>query len=209
MPRPSLVPALDELIERSQGLYASRQRTLLGIAGPPGAGKSTLAQQLVDALGPAAVLVPMDGFHLAQAELVRLGRADRKGAPDTFDAVGFVALLGRLRQCESRTYAPVFDRRIEDPIAGSIVVPAEVPLVVVEGNYLLLEDEPWRSVRSLLEECWYLEVDEKLRTDRLVRRHEAHGKSPQQARAWAHGSDAENAVLVAQTRGTADLQVRA
>lgn len=182
---------------------------MLGITGPPGAGKSTLAHQLVTALAGAAVLVPMDGFHLAEAELRRLGRHERKGAPDTFDAVGFVALLRRLRVAEPWTvYAPDFRREIEEPIAGAIAVPPSVPLVVVEGNYLLLTEEPWDDVRPLLDEVWFLELDEAERLRRLTERHIAFGRSPAEAAARARGSDQANAVLIAATAGRADLVVR-
>lgn len=184
-------------------------RRLLGIAGAPGSGKSTLAAALADALGPQlAIVVPMDGFHLAHSELERLGRAGRKGAPDTFDASGFVALLARLRDAEEPvTYAPQFRREIEEPIAGAIPVPREVPLVIVEGNYLLVDDGPWAGVRGLLDECWFVEVDEAVRMDRLVARHRAFGRSEEEARAFASGSDQANAEVIAATRGRADVVV--
>ncbi len=155
--RPRLDP---DLLARAAALAAGGRR-LLGLAGPPGAGKSTLAAALVGALGDRAVLVPMDGFHLAQAELERLGRADRKGAPDTFDADGFVALLARLRAQgpgDPVVYAPRFDRHLEEPIAGAIGVPATVPLVVVEGNYLLHDEGAWAGVAPLLDDAWYLDL---------------------------------------------------
>ena len=139
------------------------ERRILGIAGPPGGGKSTVARAVVAELGELARLVPMDGFHLAQAELVRLGRRDRMGAPDTFDAAGYAALLERLRGDEPVVYAPEFRREIEEPIAGAIAVPRATPLVVTEGNYLLLGDGDWALVRPLLDEAWYVETDEELR----------------------------------------------
>ena len=184
-------------------------RRLLGIAGAPGSGKSTLAAALADALGPKlAIVVPMDGFHLAQAELERLGRAGRKGAPDTFDASGFVALLARLREAaEPATYAPQFRREIEEPVAGAIPVPREVPLVIVEGNYLLVDRGPWAGVRGLLDECWFVEADEAVRMERLVARHRAFGRTEEDARAFAHGSDQANAEVIAATRGRADVVV--
>lgn len=184
-------------------------RRLLGITGAPGSGKSTLAAALADALGPElAIVVPMDGFHLAQAELERLGRAERKGAPDTFDASGFVALLARLRAAtEPVTYAPQFRREIEEPIAGAIPVPRDVPLVIVEGNYLLVDDGAWAGVRGLLDECWFVEVDEAVRMDRLVARHRAFGRTPEAAQAFASGSDQANAEVIAATRGRADVVV--
>jgi pantothenate kinase len=201
------VPA--DVVERARELAASGRRRLLGIAGAPGSGKSTLAAAVVRAVGERAVCVPMDGFHLAQAELERLGRADRKGAPDTFDAAGLVALLSRLRwRGTEHVYAPAFDRRLEEPIAGSIAVGPDVTLVVVEGNYLLHSEGWWGQVGPLLDECWYVETDEELRVERLVARHVAHGRSPEAARAWTLGPDQSNADLVATTRRRADEVVR-
>ena len=150
---------IEELIARARALVDAGGRRLLGITGAPGAGKSTIAARVVEALGDAAVLVPMDGFHLANAELERLGRRDRKGAIDTFDAHGYVALLRRLRSPAGATvYAPLFRREIEEPIACAIPVGPEVPLVVTEGNYLLVPDEPWAAVRGLLDEAWYVDA---------------------------------------------------
>ncbi|MEU4479834.1 nucleoside/nucleotide kinase family protein [Micromonospora sp. NPDC023966] len=206
---PAQVLPLDELVARARALAGDGPRQLLGIAGAPGAGKSTLAERIVAEVGPAARLVPMDGFHLAQAELVRLGRDARKGAPDTFDVNGFVSTLRRLRRLEpTSVWAPAFRRDIEEPIAGAIEVPPEVRLVVTEGNYLLLRDEPWEEVRTLLHQIWFLDLDAELRVRRLTARHEAYGKTPEQARAWALGSDEANARLVADTAGHADLVVR-
>lgn len=197
-----------DLLDRARRLVVPGTRRILGIVGAPGAGKSTLAQALVAALTPAAVLVPMDGFHLANAELRRLGRRDCKGAPDTFDAAGYVALLRRLRDPVERVvYAPEFDRALEEPVAGAIAVAAAVPLVVTEGNYLLVAEGDWAPVRPLLDEVWYVDVTEQLRHQRLVDRHIAFGKPPAAARAWALGSDQRNAVVVAATRSRADLMV--
>ncbi|MGN9779114.1 nucleoside/nucleotide kinase family protein [Micromonospora sp. H33] len=206
---PARVVSLDELVARARALADAGPRQLLGIAGAPGAGKSTLAEQVVAAVGPAARLVPMDGFHLAQAELVRLGRAGRKGALDTFDANGYVSLLRRLRRLEpTSVYAPVFRRELEEAVAGAIEVPPEVRLVVTEGNYLLLPEYPWEEIRPLLHEAWFLDLDAELRLRRLTARHEAYGRSPEEARAWACGSDEANAALVAATADRADLVVR-
>ena len=188
----------------------SGSRRMLGIAGAPGAGKSTLAARLVRQLGEQAVLVPMDGFHLADAALERLGRLGRKGAPDTFDAGGYVSLLQRLRTArpqDAPVWAPMFDRELEQPLAGAIEVGAEVPLVITEGNYLLLEDGPFAQVRAMLDACWFVEVPEELRLERLIARHERFGKSPQAAREWALGPDEANARLVAGTRDRADVVV--
>jgi len=184
-------------------------RRILGIAGMPGAGKSTLARRVADELGPAAVYVPMDGFHLANHELLRLGRRDRKGAVDTFDAAGFVHMLQRLHAAHGDVvYAPSFLREIEEPIAGWIPVAPEIPLVITEGNYLLVADGAWSRVGPLLDEAWYVEIDEELRIERLIARHAAFGKSPEDARRWARGSDQVNAALVAATRCRADVIVQ-
>ncbi|WP_275432024.1 MULTISPECIES: nucleoside/nucleotide kinase family protein [unclassified Streptomyces] len=200
-----------ELVARAGRLAVAGRRRILGIAGPPGAGKSTLAARLAVALGPGtAVVVPMDGFHLAGAELARLGLADRKGAPDTFDAAGYVALLRRLRSPDGATvYAPAFDRSLEEPVAGSVPVAPAVPLVITEGNYLLHDAGAWAAVRPLLDEAWYLAPDEALRVGRLVDRHVRHGKDPSSARAWVARSDEANARLIAPGAGRADLVVDA
>ncbi|MEV4757726.1 nucleoside/nucleotide kinase family protein [Micromonospora sp. NPDC049559] len=200
---------LAELVARARELAAGAPRRLLGIAGAPGAGKSTLAARLVAALGGVAALVPMDGFHLAGSELRRLGRESRKGAADTFDAAGYVALLHRLRERGPEpVYAPEFRRDIEEPIAGAIGVPAEVRLVVTEGNYLLLPDPPWSEVRRILDEIWFLDLAAEIRLRRLVDRHVAYGRTVAAAEAWARGSDEANARLIATTAPRADLVVR-
>ncbi|MED5620293.1 nucleoside/nucleotide kinase family protein [Ideonella sp. BN130291] len=197
-------------LQRAQALLAAGGRRLLGIAGPPGAGKSTVAALLQSALGGQAQVVPMDGFHLAQAELLRLGLADRKGAPDTFDAHGFVALLRRLRQPREGevVYAPEFRREIEEPVAGALAVPASTPLVIVEGNYLLLDTPPWDEVAPLLDACWYVAVDDGLRVQRLTTRHQQFGRSAQAAAEWVQRSDEANARLVQASAARATLAFR-
>ena len=206
---PALDATLAQLVERARRLAAAGERRILGITGAPGAGKSTIAAALVQALGSDALLVGMDGFHLANRELERLRRRDRKGAADTFDADGYVALLRRLRdRDEPLVYAPEFRREIEEPIACAVPVPAAVPLVVTEGNYLLVDSGRWSAVAELLDEAWYLEPPEDVRIERLVARHIAFGKAPDAARAWSLGSDQRNAELVAGTRDRADRVVR-
>jgi pantothenate kinase len=199
---------LTELINRARLLARAGGRRILGITGPPGAGKSTVAAQVVAALVPAAVLVPMDGFHLAGAELRRLGRHPRKGAIDTFDAPGYVALLRRLRDRPPMVYAPEFRREIEEPVAGAIPVPGELPLVVTEGNYLLVDEGDWAEVRALLDETWYLDLPEPTRLARLTDRHVAFGRPAAEAAARARGTDQRNADLIATTRQRATLIVR-
>jgi pantothenate kinase len=200
---------LAELIEDARRLAADGKRRILGLTGAPGAGKSQLAAALVGALAPTAVLVPMDGFHLANAELVRLGRRDRKGAIDTFDAGGYVALLRRLRDpAEDVVYAPEFRRDIEEPVACAIPVPRDVPLVVTEGNYLLVDQGPWAALVELIDEVWYLDPGEDARVERLIARHMAYGKPRDVARAWSLGTDQRNAELVSATRRRADRLIR-
>ncbi|MFF0227264.1 nucleoside/nucleotide kinase family protein [Streptomyces sp. NPDC004629] len=195
------------LCARARALAGSGRRAMLGIVGAPGSGKSTLALHLAAALGPdTAVVVPMDGFHLANSELERLGRRQRKGAPDTFDAAGYAALLRRLREPTGEcVYAPRFHREFEEAVAGAIPVPAGTPLVITEGNYLLLDDGPWAGVKALLDEAWYVAPDEETRLDRLIRRHVAYGKPLAEARAWSLGTDQRNAGLIAATLDRADL----
>ncbi|MGW5125814.1 nucleoside/nucleotide kinase family protein [Streptomyces sp. NPDC004069] len=207
-----MLTAFDDLLARARALPRAGHRAVLGVAGSPGAGKSTLAAHLVRALNgdgePWAAHVPMDGFHLADAELDRLGRQGRKGAPDTFDAAGYAALLRRLREETDETvYAPGFDRVLEQPLAGAVPVPPSARLVVTEGNYLLLDTGPWARVRPRLDEVWFCELDEPERVRRLVARHEEFGKSHREAVAWVLGTDQRNADLVAATRGRADLIV--
>jgi pantothenate kinase len=205
---PALRSTVADLVDRARQLVAGRSRTLLGIAGAPGAGKSHLAAALGSGLGPSAVVIGMDGFHLAQAELERLGRADRKGAPDTFDPLGYAALLARVRaNAEPVVYAPLFRRDLEEPIAGAVRVDQAVSCVVTEGNYLLLEDPAWNTARRHLDQVWYLDVPRALRQDRLIRRRMGFGVSASEARRWTTGSDERNAEIVAATRERADLVI--
>jgi pantothenate kinase len=200
-----------ELVERARRLVVPGRRRILGLTGSPGAGKSTVARQIVDALGPAtAVLVPMDGFHLADVVLQALGRRDRKGAHDTFDDAGYAALMVRLHAADpdETVYAPDFRRDLEEPIGSAIPVPPDVPLVVTEGNYLLLDRARWPRARAVIDEVWFLAPDEAVRQDRLVRRHVSYGRSPQAARDWALGTDQRNADLIASTAARADVVLR-
>jgi pantothenate kinase len=211
---------LAALADRARALAAGGRRAIVGITGAPAAGKTTLAQHLLAALAPApppglpagdwVAHVPMDGFHLADVELERLGLRDRKGAPDTFDALGYANLLRRLREdTDDIIYAPGFERAIEQPIAGAIGVPRSARLVLTEGNYLLLNGPRWSRVRPQLDEVWYVELDHPERMRRLVERHVRFGKDEAAAVAWATGTDQRNAAVIAATRTAADVIVPA
>jgi pantothenate kinase len=201
---------VDELVDRVRALVAQRAgRTMLGLVGAPGAGKSTLASALESRLADfGAVVVPFDGFHLAEVTLARLGLQHRKGALDTFDLDGYAHLLARLRTAESIVYAPCYDRSIEEPVAGAVAVPAQCRLVITEGNYLLADHPAARRAREALDAVWFLDLDERTRTERLVRRHIEFGKAPDAAEDWVSGVDQVNADLVAGTRDRADLVVQ-
>lgn len=191
---------VDQLAEE---LAAHGRRRIIGLAGAPGAGKSTVAEELIGALRErrvVAVTVPMDGFHLADESLRRLGRLGRKGAVDTFDGHGYVALLRRLRsEADHIVFAPGFDRDLEQPLAAAIAVDPEVSVVITEGNYLLVDAEPWQQVPRLLDEVIFVRLDDELRRERLIARHVQFGKAPDQARAWVEQVDEPNARLIAAT----------
>jgi pantothenate kinase len=189
-------------------LIQPRRRVILGITGAPGAGKSTVAEALQRALSGTVAVVGMDGFHLAHEELIRLGRQDRKGAPDTFDSFGYAALLKRLKEnTDPIVYAPVFRRDLEEPIASRLCIERATPLVITEGNYLLLGEGGWALARQQLDQVWFLDVPDEVRHHRLILRHQKFGKDPSAARRWATGSDQANANIVEASRDSADLVI--
>jgi pantothenate kinase len=193
--------------DRLNALKNGGGRKILGIVGPPGCGKSTLAAALLELLGDDAVAVPMDGYHLANVELARLGRAGRKGAEDTFDSAGYVSLLRRLKdqQANEIVYAPEFRREIEEPIANAIPVFPETQLVITEGNYLLFDHGHWAGVSELLDEIWYVDIDHSVRRERLVKRHMHFGRSQSAAEDWVANTDEPNAVRIEATKHRADV----
>ena len=199
-----------DLLARDAIALAGDSRAILGIAGSPGAGKSTLVDVLVAGIRAAmgdewVAHVPMDGFHLADVQLDRIGAHGRKGAPDTFDAAGYAHLLERVkRDIDNPVYVPGFDRTMEQPLAAALVVLPSVRLVVTEGNYLLLDDPHWERARRAMDAVWFVASEETTRVERLVARHIQFGKTPHEARAWVATTDQRNSELVAATVGRAD-----
>jgi pantothenate kinase len=208
------VPTLRSLSEIADVLAAAirpDRRIVVGIAGPPGAGKSTIAEALVELLKPSASLLPMDGFHLPQSRLVELGRRDRMGAPDTFDVEGFRAVLIAIRRGFGNSghsvLAPGFDRESEEPVPDAIEITPAIPCVILEGNYLLFDSGGWERTAPMLDITFSVDLDRDVRIDRLIARHEKYGKSPADARAWALGPDESNARLIEATAARADYRI--
>jgi pantothenate kinase len=187
---------------------AGRDRIVVAVAGPPGAGKSTLAEALVPLLpeGEAAI-VPMDGFHFDNTVLDQRGLRDRKGAPETFDAEGYGALLRRLREGGGDIAVPVFDRAADLSRAAARIVPADVRFVIAEGNYLLLDEEPWRALAPLFDIAVSISVERDELERRLVRRWLDHGHDEAAARERALGNDIPNALRVLAASRPADIVI--
>lgn len=202
-----------DLVDAAIALVGPRDRAVLGLVGAPGAGKTTLAELLVAEVAARrgaewVAHVPMDGFHLADSQLRRIGALGRKGAPDTFDAEGYAHLIERVtRDGSAWIYAPGFDRTLEQPLAADLVVAPSTRLVVSEGNYLLLDSGSWPRARAAMSEVWFVTVDDAVRLERLVRRHVEFGKQPDDALAWASSSDQANADLVTSGQHRADRLV--
>jgi len=194
-----------ELVSQIADAARDRPRYVFGLAGPPGSGKSTVAARLAEALG--AVVVPMDGFHLDNTELDRLGLSGVKGAPETFDVAGFVRLVEQLTHTTDPVPAPSFDRLADRTIAAAITVDPDDHIVIVEGNYLLLDRGPWAALRALFDLVGYIDVDDATRVERLVARHVRHGRSLDDAREFVQQSDEANAAIIAATRPRADVLV--
>jgi pantothenate kinase len=202
----STEPLNPEILLRARALLATGQRKILGIAASPGAGKSTLAERLLQVLGAQAQVVPMDGYHLANSELLRLGRQGRKGAPDTFDAAGYVNLLRRIKhqQLGETVYAPEYRREFEEGIAGAIAIEHDTQLIITEGNYLLLDDGAWSQVSTVLDETWFLDIDSGIRQQRLLERHMRFGRSRDSALNWIAVTDEPNAQRIESSRHRAN-----
>jgi pantothenate kinase len=207
----STLRSLDAVARTIETVITPGRRTIVGIAGAPGAGKSTIAAQVVELLAPSAALLPMDGFHLPQATLVELGRRERMGAPDTFDVEGFLSKLADIRGAHENSgqhvLAPGFDREIEEPMPDALDISPEFSRVIVEGNYLLLDADGWGRTAPLLDVTFFVDLPENVRLERLIARHMRFGKSAAEARAWALGPDQANAEVIAASAHRADYRI--
>ena len=200
--------SIDEALSRIKDLALKHSgRFIIGIVGKPGAGKSTLTSHLIENLPKDSVsLVPMDGYHLSNLQLKNLGLSDRKGAFNTFDSNGYISLLKRINtETDQDIYYPVFHREIEESYAADGVVLANTKIVLTEGNYLLFDKAGWEKVATELTEIWYININDDVRIDRLVKRHEFYGKDKESALNWATGTDEINAKIVESTAVKADV----
>ncbi len=197
----------DDLAQVIRDWATGKGRFLVALAGPPGAGKSTLAAALVAALGTGSKAVPMDGFHYDDAILLARNARQRKGAPDTFDVQGFLHLLRRLR-VETEVAIPLFDRDLEISRAGADIITATDRILIVEGNYLLLNEPPWTEAAPLFDLTVWIDVPEAELDRRLVTRWAHHGKSLAEARAWIDSNDLPNIRRVVAGSRAADVVLR-
>ena len=191
--------SIELLFEQIQSLLDGQSpRTLIGIVGKPGAGKSTVVEQIQNKFRSYEVsIIPMDGFHLSNEELISLGRRERKGAPDTFNVSGFISLIKKVKHEQHVDHKfPIFHREIEASIENEGIVPKESKVVVIEGNYLFSEDHNWSAVYPMLDHTWFIEIDDEVRIERLVARHIRYGKTPAEAETWSRGSDEANARFI-------------
>ena len=202
--------SIELLFEQIQSLLdGERPRTLIGIVGKPGAGKSTVVEEISKKFGSKLVsIIPMDGFHLSNEELISLGRRDRKGAPDTFDVEGFTSLIEKVKTKNQVDHKfPIFHREIEASIADEGMIPKESKVVVIEGNYLFSEDHNWNGIYPLLDHTWFIDINDEIRIERLIARHIRYGKTPEEAETWSRGSDETNARFIGLTANRAENRI--
>jgi pantothenate kinase len=202
--------SIELLFQQIQSLLNGQNpRTLIGIVGKPGAGKSTVVEEIAKRFDPNSVsIIPMDGFHLSNEELISLDRRERKGAPDTFDVEGFTSLIKRVKINKNIDHKfPIFHREIEASIEDEGTVPKESKVIVIEGNYLFSSDHNWEEIYPLLDHTWFIEIDDVVRIERLIARHIRYGKTPEEAEAWSRGSDETNARFIGLTANRAENRI--
>ncbi len=204
---------LAQEIVRGVQQLSGDERLILGIVGYPGAGKSTLAHALESEINSllsaeSCVVVPMDGFHYSNEKLAELNLLPLKGIPATFDSSEFISLLTRLRDKSRTIFAPKFDRSIEASIENAIEILPTHQILIVEGNYLLLDDQPWNQARELLDQVWFIDTDFDAIYPRLVERHMSGGKTAEEARVKVESTDMPNARLIEKSKANADRIVR-
>ena len=191
--------SINLLFEQIQSLLQGpNPRSIIGIVGKPGAGKSTVVSEIEKRFDPSQVsVIPMDGYHLSNEELISLDRRDRKGAPDTFDTQSFISLISKVKNNpETELRFPIFHREIEASKADEGIVQSGVKVIVVEGNYLFSEEHNWEGVFPLLDHTWFIEISDEVRIERLIARHIRYGKTPEDAEKWSRGSDEANARFI-------------
>lgn len=193
------------------GLCLDRPRTLIGIAGVPGSGKSTLARHLRDALGhiaqrpDVAIVVPMDGFHLTNAELNQRGLMDRKGSPDTYRTQSLYVKLLEIKRGSRPVLMPIYSREIHEPVPDAVEVKAETPLVIVEGNYLFCDFGMWRPISTVFDLKIFVETTPDKAKERVIARHIQGGMNAEAAAGKFDHNDAPNSELVAPAKSNADI----
>ena len=203
--------SIDLLFEQIQSLLESQgPRSIIGIVGKPGAGKSTVVLEIEKKFTPNEVsIIPMDGYHLSNEALIELGRRDRKGSPDTFDAAAFISLITKVKNNPQLDHRfSIFHREIEASVEDEGIVPNSAKVIVIEGNYLFSDEHNWSGVFPLLDHTWYIEIDDEIRMQRLIARHIKYGKTPAEAEAWSRGSDEANARFIEKTSHKAENKIR-
>ena len=191
--------SINLLFDQIQSLLQSASpRTIIGIVGKPGAGKSTVVSEIEKRFDPSEVcVIPMDGYHLSNETLIEIGRRDRKGAPDTFATQEFISLIRKVKNDHTSEHRfPIFHREIEASKKDEGIVPIGAKVIVIEGNYLFSEEHNWNGVFPLLDHTWFIEIDNEVRMQRLIARHVKYGKTPEEAEYWSRGSDEANAQYI-------------
>jgi fructokinase len=197
---------ITSLSARIKALAVDSNRVIVAIAGAPGSGKSTFVEKLKNSLD-SAVVVPMDGFHLDNVTLQALNLIPRKGSPESFDVDGYISLLSRIKENKGSVFAPTFDRKMDLSRAGAIEIPSHAKVVLTEGNYLLLDQEPWSSLKDIFDLSVYLDVPSEILHERLIQRWLDHGLSFDDAVIRAESNDLINASLVSNHSTNSDFRI--